>query len=60
MPKIMITCPKTQKPVDTGLALDNRSFESATFTNNSVNCPHCREKHPWNKADARLEDSSTI
>lgn len=31
MPRILITCPETGKPVPTGIALDAASFASAVF-----------------------------
>jgi endogenous inhibitor of DNA gyrase (YacG/DUF329 family) len=52
MGMVMITCPKTKKPVPTGISMDKASFNSSTLTNNSVGCPHCGSMHVWNKKDA--------
>ncbi|MEY2482406.1 MAG: hypothetical protein QOK24_934 [Verrucomicrobiota bacterium] len=55
--KMMISCPKTSKPVFTGIAIDEVSFKDPTnrFTNNSVSCPHCGGTHTWSKEDAFLQ-----
>lgn len=55
MPRIMIKCPTTGKPVPTGMDFDRQTFENATLTNNATGCPHCQQTHTWNKADAYLE-----
>ncbi|MGH6890181.1 MAG: hypothetical protein ACREHF_13470 [Rhizomicrobium sp.] len=52
MPMVMIKCPKTGKEVPTGIAMDKKSFESSEMANNKLHCPHCKEMHVWNKADA--------
>ena len=56
MPRVMIKCSKTGKPVDTGMVFDKASFESSNLINNTIGrCPHCGENHTWNKEDAYLE-----
>ncbi len=57
MAKILIICPKTKKPTDTGMEMDKQSFDSATLSNNSLNCPDCGETHVWDKVDAHLEEN---
>jgi len=52
---VMIKCPKTGKEISTGIAMDTESFKSATLTNNSVTCPHCKQTHVWSKKDAYLK-----
>lgn len=51
MPMLLIRCPLTGEPVPTGISMDARSFQTATLSNNSVGCPHCRQVHVWNKED---------
>lgn len=64
MPRIMITCPVTQKPVYTGtstntntntnttkLGLDISKYGSNTFGP----CPSCGQAHTWDKNNAYLE-----
>jgi hypothetical protein len=51
MGMLFIKCPKTAKPVATGIAMDKKSFESSTLSQNSTSCPHCNGTHVWNKAD---------
>jgi endogenous inhibitor of DNA gyrase (YacG/DUF329 family) len=54
MPKIMITCPETRKPVFTGMDLPKNVFEKAQIQGNSVSCPHCGQVHAWSRDDAYL------
>jgi hypothetical protein len=55
MPEILINCPSTGKPIETGIAMSKEHFESSVMQGNSVLCPHCRQTHSWNKEDAYLE-----
>jgi len=55
MPMVKIKCPKTGRDVPTGIVMDLETFQSVTFTNNSVSCPYCGEAHVWSKPDAFLE-----
>ena len=58
MPRIMITCPNTGKPIFTGMSMDRYSFEqdNKAFSDTGASCPECGEVHPWQKQDAYLED----
>jgi len=57
MGPVMIKCPKTEKPLDTGIHMDKVSFESGTLEHNTIGpCPHCGENHTWSKEDAWLAD----
>ncbi len=56
MSQVMIRCPETGKPVATGMAMDRKSFDSATLERNSVQRPHCGKAHTWSKKDAWLQD----
>jgi len=55
MPQVMINCPKTGNPISTQMNMDQRSFDTATLSQNSVDCPECRQTHTWDKKDAFLE-----
>jgi hypothetical protein len=55
MARIMIRCPKTQRPIPTGIAADPAAYETLTLEGNSVKCPACGETHVWDKKDAFLE-----
>jgi hypothetical protein len=58
MPKVMIKCPETSWPVDTGITMDKESFESSTSKDKTlVNCPACGKNHLWSKEDAFLEEA---
>jgi hypothetical protein len=52
--QVMIRCPKTAKNVLTGIAMDEKSFETSTMHDNSVHCPACGEMHTWTKGKAFL------
>ena len=53
----MIRCPKTDKPLSTGMGMDQASFDSSTLSNNTVGpCPHCQGMHTWSKGEAFLAE----
>jgi hypothetical protein len=54
MGMIIISCPSTGHPVPTGIGADKMSFESSSFTGNSVTCVACGQQHTWSKDDAWL------
>lgn len=56
MAKVMIKCPKTNKPLSTGIDMPKQVFESSHFSNNAVSCPHCGGTHVGQKSDAYLEE----
>lgn len=57
MPKVMITCPNTGKPIFTGMSMDEKSFEqdSKAFSQTGTPCEECGELHTWTRQDAFLE-----
>ena len=55
MPRVMITCPETEKPVYTGMNFDWFSFESTKIALKSIFCPNCGKEHSWGRNDAYLE-----
>ena len=55
MPRVLISCPNSGKPVYTGVSLDRAEFDRAEIGTQRVVCPACGETHAWQKADARLE-----
>jgi hypothetical protein len=55
MGTIYITCPQTQKPVNTGVQMTAEAFQSWAFVGASTPCSHCGETHTYTAADARLE-----
>ena len=56
MGAIWITCPKTGKPVSTGMSMERASFYRSVLTGNSVRCPHCGVTHIWAKAEVVIDD----
>jgi hypothetical protein len=59
MPQIIITCQKCQKPISTGMSMDEQSFKTATLTKNKATCPHCQAENVWDKKDARLAQAAS-
>lgn len=60
MAMVMLTCPKTGKPLPTGIELDERSFDTMAFEARGkgrasvVPCPHCGKAHSWGGGGAYL------
>ena len=57
MPRVLITCPVTHKPLPTGLELDAVAFQLKRGPRFAP-CPHCQQKHCWTKASAWLEQAT--
>jgi endogenous inhibitor of DNA gyrase (YacG/DUF329 family) len=57
MSAVMIRCPKTGKPVNTGVTASKRRFETELFEGYAVSCPHCKKVHAWKSTDAYLQKS---
>lgn len=56
MARILINCPRTGKPVLTGMVMDEKVFQTSTVEGNVIApCPHCGASHRWNKDQAYLE-----
>src|SRR4051794_28811818 len=57
MPRLLIRCPATGRPVPTHIALHARSFADLApgFGSGRLACPHCGRDHAWTKARAFLE-----
>ena len=61
MPRIMIRCPKTDKPILTGLDTELISLASMRIPVNSlivkmkVRCTACKKVHEWTYRDAWIE-----
>jgi endogenous inhibitor of DNA gyrase (YacG/DUF329 family) len=60
MAMVMLTCPKTGKPVPTGIETDEQSFAAlmGAITGkgrpSNVPCPHCDKTHSWSSGSAYL------
>lgn len=57
MAKVMIRCTETNEPVYTGISIDESAFESSELSTESVSCPHCGQKHTWDKDDPSSKTS---
>ena len=57
MPRVMIECPETGRPVYTGINLNWETFESYRFDSQTLSCPECGRQHQWSRADALLDEA---
>jgi hypothetical protein len=58
MVHVMIKCPDSGEAIPTGYAMNGAIFEEATLTNQTVQCPICRQLHAWSKGDSWLQKES--
>jgi hypothetical protein len=54
MTAVMIKCPQTGRPVDTGLDTDRETFAGLPDVLASSTCPACRLRHSWWRREAWL------
>ncbi|MGY4475979.1 hypothetical protein [Bradyrhizobium sp. USDA 3364] len=52
MPDILVRCPETGKPVQTGLDAETVVLETLPGVALPVQCPHCGQTHFWKPAEA--------
>ena len=58
---MMITCPRTGKPVSTGHSSDSKSFSAIGAEGNKSRCSSCGGTHMWAKKDTWVaEDNSEM
>jgi hypothetical protein len=53
---VVVRCPTTDEFFPTGVAADPASFNSATFENNTSQCPHCGRMHRWGDSEISLDN----
>lgn len=53
---VMMNCPTTGKAIETPIGTTVQAFETLTFVDVNVKCPHCRQLHPLTKESAYLAD----
>jgi hypothetical protein len=56
MAKIFTSCLVTGQRLDTGIEIDESSFERLPSLIAKVFCPHCNIEHGWTKDRAWVED----
>ena len=54
MPRVLINCPTTDRPVSTVLRMREPAFE-ALAGDHAFRCSACNQIHTWQKRDAWLE-----
>ena len=54
MPRVMIDCPETRKPVYTGNNFSWLAFDALALEERELHCPECGRWHRWKKSDAYL------
>ena len=57
MGELMIRCPKTGRPVTTGIHIERVRFRSMPVFFSSSFCSSCRSSHEWFARDAWVCDS---
>jgi hypothetical protein len=55
--KVFTTCLVSGQPIDTGIEIDEASFERLPTFIGKVFCSHCGTEHGWTKEQAWLADS---
>jgi hypothetical protein len=53
---LMIKCPHTARPVDTGIEIKIQDFDTLLDVARTVECTACGMLHAWRKEDAWLVD----
>ena len=56
MAKIFTSCPVTGQPIDTGIGIDEGSFERLPVLIAKVFCPYCKTEHSWTREKAWVSD----
>jgi len=56
MPNIYTLCPTTGQPIDTGIDIDETSFERLPPFQGAIFCSHCGSEHQWSKDTAIVAD----
>ena len=51
MPMLTVRCSKCKTVIPTGTDMSYETFRSATFTQNTVQCPNCRHLQTWTVDD---------
>jgi DNA-directed RNA polymerase subunit RPC12/RpoP len=54
---LWVTCRRCGRPFDSGLRMDERSFQRGTLAANYHACPHCGARELYRKADYGLRDA---
>ena len=57
MGELMISCPKTGKPVSTGIYIGREKLGAMPVFFSSSFCPSCRTSHEWFARDAWICDT---
>ncbi len=55
MAALIFTCPKTGRPIDSGIETDRGSLSNVQSVRIRVRCPHCWEDH-----DRRIRDNGYL
>ena len=58
MGTIVITCPTSNEPVNTGIRITEEAFRRGDFMGEEYRCTRCSQTHTWDASNARLEGSA--
>ena len=56
MSSVMITCPKTGRPVSTAIDIEPSVFRKLPKVSARILCPACGQEHVWATSSAWLAD----
>jgi len=51
MPLLRVLCAKCRKLIPTGFDVDLETFRNLTYTERTLECPHCEETQVWSLDD---------
>ena len=60
MGTLMFECQATGTEVSTGIEVDTASFESLSWQNPGLPCPHCPSPHPMHSVRTWLSNGAEI
>jgi hypothetical protein len=53
--RLVIPCPETGKRIPLKMEMNRSTFAHSGFRNMRTLCPHCHDRHVWQKGDVTLE-----
>jgi len=60
MAALIFTCPKTGRPIESGIETDRASLSGVQSVRIHVRCPHCWEEHDQRIRDAHLASGAYV
>jgi hypothetical protein len=60
MAALIFICPKTGRPIESGIETDRASLSNVQSVRIRVRCPHCWEEHDRRIRDAHLASAAYV